>query len=89
VRNVNASCVRSNLIAVVQAHHPSCWQACLQPHNMTSDCWIECLLESTGGSEANGVPAMTKAQLTAPFEAAFASDVAARGGCPEVKVPTH
>jgi len=77
-RNVNASCVNDRVVDAVQAAGAPCFAACGDDAaNQTSSCWIGCLFSTLVGS-------MTKAQIIAPFERAFASDRPDEGGCEEV-----
>eukprot|EP00040_Diaphanoeca_grandis_P010396 m.53178 g.53178 ORF g.53178 m.53178 type:complete len:422 (+) comp21720_c0_seq1:66-1331(+) len=79
-RNVNASCVNTNLINAAIAVRPACWSACPQPNNITSECWISCLFDTVAGNSDKGIPPMKKEVLVAAFENSFAPS----GGCPQV-----
>jgi hypothetical protein len=77
-RVVNASCVYGHLDANVEAHDKSCFTACPQPQNVTSDCYLGCYSRATNQ--------MSHDELSAPWTAAFASTDKSKGGCPEVSV---
>lgn len=81
-RTVNASCVDDHMVASVQKHRPQCWEACPQPSNRSSACYLECLFDTMIGNETKGIPALSKQQVTAPFVQAFKTEE--EGGCPVV-----
>lgn len=84
--SVNATCVRNALVTSIQKRQPKCWQGCPQPTNITSGCWVTCMLEVINGNPSKDLRPMDSKELIAPFEAAFASDDPHRGGCPRVRV---
>ena len=45
-RNVNATCVNNHITDNVVNHGPKCFNACPQPTNQSSACWIHCLFET-------------------------------------------
>ena len=58
----------------VESHDPSCFSACPQPGNVTSNCYLKCYSDAS--------QQMTQDQLAAPWSQAFASNDTASGGCP-------
>jgi len=80
--NVNATCVNGNLIQTAIDYNPSCWKACPQPTNTTSDCYIKCLFDTVAGNTDEGDKAMPPSLLTAAFEQSF--DSSAAHGCAQV-----
>jgi len=84
LRNINASCVNDRMTAVVTSARPSCFAACPQPDNITSDCWIQCLFETIIGNTSTTppVPPMSRDTIVGAFEGSFAP--VEQGGCPEV-----
>lgn len=86
-RNINASCVSENVIAAVMQHAKEkkslCFETCPSV-DRSSPCWINCLFQTLVGSPEKKIPAMTKAQITAPFVRSFQSADPKNGGCPEV-----
>ena len=49
---INATCLNDRLKSTIVANLPSCFGACPQPANATSDCWITCMLQSVNGAAA-------------------------------------
>eukprot|EP00039_Didymoeca_costata_P001714 m.54494 g.54494 ORF g.54494 m.54494 type:complete len:381 (-) comp10931_c1_seq3:39-1181(-) len=78
-RVINATCMYKHIDETIEAHDPSCFQACPQPNNMTSTCYLECFSRATED--------MTKAELLAPWTKAFADPQS--GGCPQVSLPPY
>ena len=86
-RAVNATCVNDNMIAAIVAQRKgACFDDCASPTDESSDCWIRCFFETIVGntSATPPLPATSKALIIGAFEASFASDDAAKGGCPDV-----
>ena len=82
--NVNASCVNGNLIRVIKAAQPNCWEACgADADNLTSKCFIKCLFNAVAGNKTKGWPPMTAEVLVNAFEKSFDSDDK-EFGCPQV-----
>eukprot|EP01065_Artemidia_motanka_P043694 TRINITY_DN6096_c1_g1_i1.p1 TRINITY_DN6096_c1_g1~~TRINITY_DN6096_c1_g1_i1.p1 ORF type:complete len:418 (+),score=120.14 TRINITY_DN6096_c1_g1_i1:55-1254(+) len=80
VRTVNSSCVNDNMVRVVMRHDPQCFEGCPQPHNRTSECWINCFFGAIlGNSTVGGV---TRQEIVDEFQGSFAN--VAEGGCPVV-----
>ena len=78
VRNVNASCVSDRVLDSVKAHGEPCFAQCgAAGQNTSSPCFIECLFSTLEQG-------MSKEDIVAPFEQAFASDWPSEGGCEEV-----
>merc|ERR1712096_113833 len=67
---VNASCMYEVYDKAVEAYNPTCFSACPQPHNVTSDCYLECYSKTTWTA--------SEAQLLQPWHNAF------NGACPLV-----
>lgn len=83
-RNVNASCVNGNVVDAIVKHNASCWDGCgPDSKNMSSTCWINCLFDVITGN-GQSQPAMSETEILAPFEASFATDDPAQGGCPTI-----
>eukprot|EP00658_Telonema_sp_P-2_P065493 TRINITY_DN54720_c0_g1_i1.p1 TRINITY_DN54720_c0_g1~~TRINITY_DN54720_c0_g1_i1.p1 ORF type:complete len:355 (-),score=39.63 TRINITY_DN54720_c0_g1_i1:253-1317(-) len=78
-RAINASCMYNRIDTVVEDSSRSCFQACPQPKNSTSDCYLACY--------ANAVSAMPTERLVAPWYEAFVQPH--HGGCPEVPLRPH
>ena len=76
---INASCMYERIDSAVVATGPSCFHACPQPNNVTSDCYLKCYYETT--------KAMSHDQLAVPWIKAFATQDLAKGGCPRVQLP--
>jgi len=87
-RIFNATCVNDRLRAAIEAYAASsagggCFQQRCTVSERTdfgSDCYTECLFDVILGNET-AAPPMTKQQLMAPWEAAFAPGT---GGCPTI-----
>ena len=75
---INASCMYEHVDGAVEAKDPSCFSACPQPKNVTSNCYLKCYSDATR--------TMTHDQLADPWTKAFASDDVTKGGCPQVHV---
>lgn len=79
-RNVNSSCVNDKMLDSISAKNPGCFDACPQPANRESDCWLRCLFATISG---NGTaPGISREDAVAPFQEAFADPK--DGGCPSV-----
>ena len=65
-----------HLDANVVNNDPSCFRGCPQPTNVTSDCYLQCYTKAT--------ERMSKDELAAPWDTAFAKTDRAQGGCPTV-----
>jgi hypothetical protein len=68
---------------------PSCFDACPQPTNTSSTCWISCFYSTlmgptSGMAPLSGDSGMPLTQLQQAFEAPFASSDPAHAGCPPV-----
>jgi hypothetical protein len=72
-RTIKANCMYERVRLFVVAGNSSCFNACPQPANQTSDCYLECY--------SNTVLRMPKEKIAQPWNRAFSS--AAFGGCPE------
>ena len=72
-----ATCINNNIKKAVVNANQACFSKCTSS-DQTSDCWITCFFE--------GVFAMGRDAVIAPFEQGFASDDPAKGGCPSVVV---
>ena len=70
-RDVNASCVDDRVQSSLRKHNPSCWEKCADPDNATALCPVSCLFETMIGDKEHGRKPLTKAQVVAPFVAAF------------------
>ena len=86
-RTINATCLTNSLKHDITANYPACFQACPQPQNATSDCWIECMLKSINGdpAPAAGIEApapLSRAALLGAFTKPFLPT--SQGGCPEL-----
>ena len=82
--NVNASCVNNNLVKVIQASNPTCFENCgADSKNLSSVCFIRCLFETAAGNQTKGWPAMKRDVLLKAFEGSFDSDNM-DFGCPQV-----
>ena len=44
---VNASCMYRVVDKAVEDLNPACFNACPQPHNVTSDCYLECYAKTS------------------------------------------
>jgi len=75
-RVINATCMYGHLDANVVNNDPSCFRGCPQPTNVTSDCYLQCYTKAT--------ERMSKDELAAPWDTAFAKTDRAQGGCPTV-----
>lgn len=71
---INATCMYGHIDKNVESHDPSCFSACPQPGNVTSNCYLKCYSDAS--------QQMTQDQLAAPWSQAFASNDTASGGCP-------
>lgn len=71
------------VVAAVRSRHPSCWAGCpvAEQENATAPCPVHCLFNIILGNASMGLKPMTKEELIAPFEAAFAPEQ--QGGCPD------
>lgn len=49
-------CVNDQVIAPVLARNQSCFNACPQPTNRSSDCWITCVFSGLLGDDSIGAP---------------------------------
>ncbi|GAB5354385.1 hypothetical protein AAMO2058_000114300 [Amorphochlora amoebiformis] len=74
-KRVNATCQNKALMSSIRGRNPSCFDACPQPKNMTSDCNILCsmdvLLGPSGGSEITGKGGLNGSELTLMWLDAF------------------
>jgi hypothetical protein len=85
LRNANATCVRTNFLGAIQQRNQPCYQACPQPNNVSSTCYVQCMLatiDGTGSASAHGP--MSRVELVAPYLQSF--QPVAKGGCPDVPV---
>lgn len=91
-RTINATCMSKSLQTAIVSNYQECFQACPQPTNITSDCWIECLLQSINGGgpvSSQGKPTpvpMSREAIVNAFTDPFLP--VAQGGCPELG-PLH
>lgn len=76
-RVINASCMYERIDENIVSHDPSCFSNCPQPHNKTSDCWLNCFEQTTRH--------LSHEDLVKPWSPAFAPEV--QGGCPQVQIP--
>jgi len=89
VKRVNKTCHDASVNKAVMSRQPACFAGCLQPTNTSSTCWVDCFFKAVLGPEG-GTEAVTNtsagiiplADLLAMWEAPFASDDPAAGGCP-------
>lgn len=83
-RVVNATCANGRVISQVLKTRPSCFEACPQPTNRSSTCWIRCLFETLTGNATRvpPVPPMSRDAIVQAFEGAFEPEAA--GGCEQV-----
>jgi hypothetical protein len=91
-RTINATCLGSSLKSAIVSNYPECFHACPQPKNATSDCWIQCLLQSVNGGgpvsalkRSKPPTPMTRDTIVSAFTAPFLP--VAQGGCPELATP--
>ena len=49
LRNANATCVRKNFLDGIRKHNTKCYSACPQPNNVSSTCYVQCLLDTIDG----------------------------------------
>jgi hypothetical protein len=75
---MNATCMYNNIDAYVEVSDATCFGACPQPKNVTSECYLKCYSDATNR--------MTEAEITVPWDKAFASDDVTKGGCPSITV---
>eukprot|EP00928_Gymnodinium_smaydae_P028887 TRINITY_DN21909_c0_g1_i2.p2 TRINITY_DN21909_c0_g1~~TRINITY_DN21909_c0_g1_i2.p2 ORF type:complete len:146 (-),score=18.92 TRINITY_DN21909_c0_g1_i2:298-735(-) len=80
VRIVNASCVDDKFMASVVGRNRSCFGACSDPRDISSDCWIKCFFDIITGDDKH--PGLSRETLVGDFAAAFAPP--SEGGCAEV-----
>ena len=85
IRTVNQTCVDGNVVNSVYNHNSTCFQSCPQPHNISTNCVVDCLYTNIFG-EDGGIP-MKPSSLTDAFLKSFTETDPAKGGCPEVHVP--
>lgn len=86
LRNANASCVRNRFLRAIADHNRPCYDTCPQPANISTPCYVECMLDSIVGTADGAVPPMSRAELVGPYTRAFRSTDPNQGGCPEVPV---
>lgn len=78
-RAINATCMYKQIDRVVEKANEACFNACPQPTNETSTCYLKCYSDSTNS--------LSHDQLEAPWDAAFATTDESKGGCPQVHLP--
>ena len=88
IRRIVAACLETRVAAAVRAYAPSCFAACPQPTNASTQCVARCymqiLLGPSGGSRLiNATEGMPRRLITQAWEGAFASSDPAAGGCPD------
>lgn len=82
----NQTCVDDRVVAAVQARDTTgCWEACPQPRNASTACYLDCLFTTILGNATLGRPGVPASILSSAFAAAF--DAESDGGCPEVAPP--
>jgi len=86
LRNVNHKCQDKLLSESVEKEGSECFNACPQPKNQTSTCWVECYFTTLlGEGSGKGIvqdEGMTKGAIVDAWTQAFQS--VEEGGCPEV-----
>ena len=70
---------------MVEDEGKHCFSKCAEPHNEKTACYATCFAQTINGNVTAGIPPMAKEAIIAPFSAAFASSVASKGGCPDVR----
>ena len=71
---IRAYCLYEKLDSNVERHNADCFAKCPMPKNVTGDCYLKCYSEATYS--------MTHDELSAPWDAAFATSNPSKGGCP-------
>eukprot|EP01060_Flectonema_neradi_P035187 TRINITY_DN63_c0_g1_i7.p1 TRINITY_DN63_c0_g1~~TRINITY_DN63_c0_g1_i7.p1 ORF type:complete len:531 (+),score=123.33 TRINITY_DN63_c0_g1_i7:59-1594(+) len=87
IRTVNQTCVDGNVVNAVYNYNSTCFQTCPQPHNISTNCVVDCLFINIFGE--NGAPPMDTNILTDAFLKSFSETDPSEGGCPEIRVPPH
>ena len=67
----------------------ACFNACAQPSNQSSACWIDCYFTTmlgaqAGHSKVTSADGISLSDVVAAWDAPFASDDPSKGGCPAV-----
>ena len=88
VRRIASRCVFARVTAAVVSANATCFGACPQPANLSSACCSECAMRTVlgprGSSQVIGpADGMPNGAILDAWDAAFASDDPARGGCPD------
>jgi hypothetical protein len=91
VKAITADCHAQGLDSTVEQAGSACFDACEQPSNTSSACWIQCFFATALGPTSNttfapdgGPPtgAMSVEALSKGWLQGFASDDVSQGGCP-------
>ena len=86
VKAINSRCQAAGLDQAVQSRGKACFDACPQPTNSTSACWVDCFFATVLGSGHNSslhpTGGMPHGDVTAAWLRGFRSDDPAQGGCP-------
>lgn len=78
LRAISASCMYAHIDKTVEDANAPCFQACPQPGNVTSTCFLKCYSAAVGK--------LSHDALTVPWEKSFASKDKSQGGCPEIEI---
>ena len=70
----NQSCVKDRVYGAVEKHCSAAFQACSSAFNRTDPCYSDAFFASIGGNSTLGCAPMTREELLAPWQAAFAGD---------------
>ena len=76
---VNESCINDGMFGLVEKHGADCLDGCAKPYNTSSECYLTCFFDAM-----LQIPA---ANLKSIWDAAFASEDPAKGGCPARPFP--
>jgi len=90
LKKINAACQSRALDKLVQQTGQACFDACPQPTNQSSTCWVDCFFATVLGPDADTTTkppgsqqgAMDVDQLATAWLSGFGSDDPSEGGCP-------
>ena len=76
---VNESCINDGMFGLAEKHGADCLDGCAKPYNTSADCYLTCIFDA--------VLQIPAANLKSIWDAAFASEDPAKGGCPARPFP--
>jgi hypothetical protein len=84
----NATCVDTHADKAVEVYGKVCFDACPQPLNRATDCYLDCYRNTLLGDASLNLTAPPSKLIVDPWVNALHEDDEAKGGCPPVKPTT-